>query len=63
MIQVRQLKIQEMVSHPSLHVRYVTEKDLLTLDPSGRSFQNVNTPADLKLARALLAQLPPTGQS
>lgn len=63
MIRARQLKIQEMVSHPSLHVRYVTEKDLLTLDPSGRSFQNVNTPADLEVARSLLAQLPPAGQS
>ena len=53
MIRTRQLKIQEMVSHASLLVRYVTEADLLTLDPSGRSFQNVNTPADLEVARSL----------
>ncbi len=59
MIQARQLKIQEMVADRSLHVRYVTEDDLRIIDPSGRSFQNVNTPADLELARALLAQLPP----
>ena len=62
MIRARQLKIQEMVSHASLRVRYVTEADLLTLDPSGRSFQNVNTPADLEVARSLLARVPPSGQ-
>ncbi len=62
MIRARQLKIQEMLSHPSLRVQYVTEADLLTIDPSGRSFQNVNTPADLEVARSLLSQLPPSGQ-
>jgi molybdopterin-guanine dinucleotide biosynthesis protein A len=62
MIRARQLKIQEMLSHASLHVRYVTEADLLTVDPSGRSFYNVNTPADLEAARSHLAQLPPPGQ-
>jgi molybdopterin-guanine dinucleotide biosynthesis protein A len=62
MIRARQLKIQEMVSHASLRVRYVTEADLLTLDPSGRSFQNVNTPADLEVARSLLARVPPSGE-
>ena len=62
MIRARQLKVQEMLSHASLHVRYVTDADLLTIDPSGRSFQNVNTPADLEAARSQLAQLPPSGQ-
>jgi molybdenum cofactor guanylyltransferase len=62
MIRARQFKIQEMLSHASLHVRYVTEADLLTVDPSGRSFYNVNTPADLEAARSLLSQLPPSGQ-
>jgi len=62
MIQARQLKIQGMVSHSSLRVQYVTEADLLTIDPSGRSFHNVNTPADLEVARSLLSQLPPSGQ-
>ena len=61
MIRARQLKIQEMLSHPSLRVQYVTEADLLTIDPSGRSFHNVNTPADLEVARSLLSQLPPAG--
>ena len=60
MIQARHLKIQELVSCSSLRVQYVTEVDLLTSDPSGRSFQNVNTPADLEAARSLLARfLPP----
>lgn len=62
MIRARQLKIQEMLSHASLHVCYVTDADLLIIDPSGRSFQNVNTPADLEVARSLLFQLPPAGQ-
>jgi molybdopterin-guanine dinucleotide biosynthesis protein A len=62
MIQARQLKIQEMVSRASLRVRYVTEADLLSIDPSGRSFQNVNTPADLEMVRSLLARIPPSRQ-
>jgi molybdopterin-guanine dinucleotide biosynthesis protein A len=62
MIQARQFKIQEMVSQASLRVGYVTEADLLSIDPSGRSFQNVNTPEDLETARSLLARIPPSGQ-
>ncbi|RPH80745.1 MAG: molybdenum cofactor guanylyltransferase [Nitrospiraceae bacterium] len=56
MIQARQLKIQDIVSHPSLRVQYVTETDLVTIDPTGRSFYNVNTQADLETARSLLAR-------
>jgi molybdopterin-guanine dinucleotide biosynthesis protein A len=63
MIQARQLKIHELVSHASLRVQYVTEMDLLTIDPSGRSFQNVNTPADLEAARSMLDRVPPPGQA
>jgi molybdopterin-guanine dinucleotide biosynthesis protein A len=62
MIRTRQLRIQELVSHESLRVQYVTEADLLTIDPSGRSFQNVNTPEDLEAARFLLPRVPPSGQ-
>lgn len=62
MIRARELKIQDMVSQASLRVHYVTEADLLTIDPSGRSFHNVNTPADLALARSLVARVPPSGQ-
>lgn len=63
MIQARQLKIQELVSHVSLRVQYVTETDLSSIDPSGRSFQNVNTPADFEAARSMLSRVPPSGQS
>jgi molybdopterin-guanine dinucleotide biosynthesis protein A len=63
MIQARQLKIQEVVSHASLRVQYVTEMDLSSIDPSGRSFQNVNTPADLDAARSILSRIPPSGHS
>ena len=62
MILARQLKIQELVSHASLRVQYFTEVDLLTIDPSWRSFHNVNTPADLEVARSLLFRVPPSGQ-
>ena len=63
MIQSRRLKIQELVSHRSLLVHYITETDLLSIDPSWHSFQNVNTPADLHAARALLGQIPPSSHS
>ena len=62
MVLARQLKIQEIVSRESLLVQYVTEADLVGIDPSGHSFQNVNTPEDLEVARSLRAQLPPSGQ-
>ena len=61
MVLARQLKIQEILSCESLLVQYVTEADLVGIDPSVRSFQNVNTPADLEVARSLLAQPPPSG--
>ena len=60
MIRARQLKIQEIVSQSSLRIRYVTETDLLTIDPSGHSFYNVNTMADLEAARSLLHRIPPS---
>ena len=62
MVLARQLRIQEIVSCEFLRVQYVTEADLVGIDPSGRSFQNVNTPEDLEVARSLLAQIPPPGQ-
>jgi len=61
MIHARQLKIQELVSQPSLRVQYVTEAELSSIDPSGRSFYNVNTSADLDAARSLLTRVPPSG--
>ncbi len=38
-----------------LRVRYVPEAELRALDPELRSFFNINTPADLELARRLAA--------
>jgi molybdopterin-guanine dinucleotide biosynthesis protein A len=61
MIQSRRLKIQGMVSQSSLRVQYVTEEDLFTLDPSWRSFYNVNTVAELEAARLLLTRVTPSG--
>ena len=61
MIRSRQLKIQALVSQPSLQVHYVTEAELSSIDPSGRSFYNVNTLADLEAARSLLTRVPPSG--
>ena len=64
MILARQLKIQELVSHRFLRVQYITETDLLSIDSSWHSFQNVNTPADLLAAQAQLSRIPPpSGQS
>jgi molybdopterin-guanine dinucleotide biosynthesis protein A len=62
MIVTQQLKIHEMVSHASLRVQYVTEADLFSIDPSWRSFHNVNTPEDLEVACSLLARIPPPGR-
>jgi len=61
MIQARRLKVQGIVSQSSLRVQYVTEEDLFTLDPSYRSFYNVNTVAELEEARLLLTRVPPAG--
>jgi molybdenum cofactor guanylyltransferase len=57
-IRARQLKIQDLLSQPSIRVRYITEADLQSIDPSWRSFHNVNTPADLEIACSLQAQIP-----
>lgn len=51
MIAARNLKIQDLVSQPGLRIRFVTDAELAALDPTARSFYNVNTPADLEAAR------------
>jgi len=53
MIAARNLKIQDLAGQSALRVRFVTASDLASLDPTARSFHNVNTPADLEAARAL----------
>jgi molybdenum cofactor guanylyltransferase len=52
-IQAREFKIHRLANHPSLHVRIVLPEDLGSVDPEGRSFYNVNTPADLDAARTI----------
>lgn len=50
----RELKIQHIVSEPSLHTTIVSPAEWGDRDKLARSFQNVNTPADLAAARAAL---------
>jgi molybdopterin-guanine dinucleotide biosynthesis protein A len=51
MLHARQLKIQDLATHQSLHTRLVAESELRKIDYEGLSFINVNTPADLDAAR------------
>lgn len=53
MIAVPDLKIQRILSDPSLRIRLITETDLNEVDPEGRSFLNVNTLSDLESARSI----------
>jgi molybdopterin-guanine dinucleotide biosynthesis protein A len=53
MLKAHDLKIQKIVRHPTLQVRFITETELSGIDPDGRSFLNVNTPSDLEAARIL----------
>jgi molybdenum cofactor guanylyltransferase len=49
------LKLQKLLEQQTLTVRILREDDLRPVDPDLLSFFNVNTPADLELARKLLA--------
>jgi molybdopterin-guanine dinucleotide biosynthesis protein A len=53
LIQAQAFKIHQLADHPALRVRLVMPDELDALDPDGRSFYNVNTPADLAAARSL----------
>ena len=53
LIKARTLQIHQLATHPSLRVRVVTPADLSAIDPLGRSFYNVNTPADLAEAKVI----------
>jgi molybdenum cofactor guanylyltransferase len=53
MIRRCQVKIQDALQDPSLAVRFVTEGEVRQIDPEGRSFININTPADFEAARLL----------
>lgn len=56
MVRAGRLKVQDIIGHPSLTVRVVDDGELRGIDPEGRSFLNVNTPADLEAVRLLLDQ-------
>lgn len=49
-----ELKIRNIASDPSLRITVVSPAEWGERDPLARSFQNVNTPADLEAARAVL---------
>lgn len=49
------LKIQDMVQRAGLVIRIVAEDELRPIDAHALSFLNINTPADLELARKLVA--------
>lgn len=52
MVEERHLKIQSIAAEPSLRVTIVYPSEWKTMDPLSRSFQNVNSPAELQAARA-----------
>jgi molybdopterin-guanine dinucleotide biosynthesis protein A len=56
LIAARDLKIHRLADHPALRVRLVVPEELSLVDPEGRSFYNINTPADLEAARSLPGQ-------
>ena len=56
LIQAQDFKIHRLAEHPELRVHIVTPEELSRVDPAGRSFYNVNTPADLAAARLLFDQ-------
>lgn len=52
MAEERRLKIQTVTSEPLLRVTIVHSSEWQPMDPLSRSFQNVNSPAELEAARA-----------
>ena len=58
MAHARHLKIQDVVSEPSLRITVVDAAEWAHIDPTSHSFQNVNTPADLLAARAEASRSP-----
>ena len=48
LIQAQELKIHQLADHPVASGARVTPEEFGGIDPEGRSFYNVNTPADLR---------------
>lgn len=55
MMAARDLRIHRLVEDSTLRSHIVTAEDLKMIDPHGRAFFNINTPADLELARSIFA--------
>ncbi len=53
MVHGGRLKVQDIIAHPSVEARVVRWDELREIDPEGRSFVNINTPADLEAAQLL----------
>ena len=56
MIKKGDLTIQNLVSSPQLHVKIIDQNFFHDIDSFDLSFNNINTPADLKFARKRLSQ-------
>ena len=54
MITVDQLRIQDLLLQQDLKTKILGPVDIENVDPQFRSFLNVNTPADLKIAEQLI---------
>jgi molybdopterin-guanine dinucleotide biosynthesis protein A len=61
MIAARDLRIHRLLQDTTIKPRIVTAEDLKTVDPEGRAFLNVNTPADLEMARSMIRKMPLSG--
>ncbi len=54
MIEQGNLSIQDLLREPSLRISLVEEVEVRAVDPHLLSFLNINTPADLEMARKLI---------
>ncbi|MCY4612721.1 MAG: molybdenum cofactor guanylyltransferase [Nitrospira sp.] len=53
MIDARDLRLQNMADHPGLTVRRIPESEIRSVDPQLLSFLNLNSPADVELAKKI----------
>lgn len=53
MLHGHDVKIQNVLADPTLRIRFISEDEIISIDPTGRSLVNINTPDDLEMARSL----------
>lgn len=58
MVKEEKLRLQELIRHPSLQVQMIPESDIMPYDPDLLSFMNLNSPADLELAKKIKSPSP-----